>query len=56
MQITEGDLCGQMREGFEHIGYLQLADSPARHEPGTGEIFYPRVLRQLHELGYLESP
>ena len=26
MQITEGDLCGRLKDGFDHIGYLQLAD------------------------------
>jgi len=52
MQISEGDLCGHLREGYPWIGYVQLADHPGRNEPGTGEIHYPRVLRQLHELGY----
>ena len=52
LQITEGDLCGRMREYFPHAGYYQLADHPGRHEPGTGEIHYPRVLKELHDLGY----
>jgi len=52
MQISEGDLCGHLREGYPWVGYVQLADHPGRREPGTGEIFYPRVLRELHELGY----
>lgn len=52
LQITEGDLCGRMRDYFPHAGYFQLADHPGRNEPGTGEIHYPRVLRQLHDLGY----
>jgi hydroxypyruvate isomerase len=54
MHITEGDLCGHLKEGFaaKAIGYVQLADHPGRNEPGTGEIHYPRVLRQLYELGY----
>ena len=52
MQISEGDLCGRLREGFDQVGYVQVADHPGRHEPGTGEIHYPRVLRELHELGY----
>jgi hydroxypyruvate isomerase len=52
MQISEGDLCGRLREGFEHVGYLQLADHPGRNEPGTGEIHYPRVLQEAYELGY----
>ena len=52
MQISEGDLCGHLKEGFKQIGYLQLADHPGRNEPGTGEIHYNRVLRQAYELGY----
>ncbi|MEX0677255.1 MAG: TIM barrel protein [Pirellulales bacterium] len=52
MQISEGDLCGHLKDGFDQVGYLQLADHPGRHEPGTGEIHYPRVLRQAYELGY----
>ena len=52
MQISEGDLCGHLKEGFNQIGYLQLADHPGRNEPGTGEIHYNRVLRQAYELGY----
>ncbi|MBL8901356.1 MAG: TIM barrel protein [Planctomycetes bacterium] len=52
MQISEGDLCGRLRDGFDQVGYLQLADHPGRNEPGTGEIHYPRVLKQAHELGY----
>lgn len=52
LQITEGDLCGHIREGFDQIGYLQLADHPGRYEPGTGEIHYPRVLKEAYNLGY----
>jgi hydroxypyruvate isomerase len=54
MHITEGDLCGHLREGFaaKRVGYIQLADHPGRHEPGTGEIHYNRVLKELADLGY----
>jgi hydroxypyruvate isomerase len=52
MQLAEGDLCGRLKDGIEWLGYAQVADTPGRHEPGTGEIHYPRVLRALHELGY----
>lgn len=52
MQISEGDLCGRLREGFDQVGYLQLADHPGRREPGTGEIHYNRVLKEAHDLGY----
>jgi hydroxypyruvate isomerase len=54
MHITEGDLCGHLREGFaaKRVGYIQLADHPGRNEPGTGEIHYNRVLKELAALGY----
>jgi hydroxypyruvate isomerase len=57
MQITEGDLCGHLREGFAagQVGYLQLADHPGRNEPGTGEIHYNRVLKEAHDLGYRDA-
>jgi hydroxypyruvate isomerase len=54
MQISEGDLCGRLKEGIAWCGYLQLADHPGRNEPGTGEINYSRVLRAAKELGYDE--
>jgi hydroxypyruvate isomerase len=52
MQISEGDLCGHMKEGFAEIAYLQVADHPGRNEPGTGEIAYTRVLREAFDLGF----
>jgi hydroxypyruvate isomerase len=52
MHITEGDLCGHLKEFWDTIAYVQIADHPGRTEPGTGEIHYPRVFRQLQELGY----
>lgn len=52
MQIEEGDLCGRLRDGFDQVGYLQLADHPGRNEPGTGEIHYNRVLKEALDLGY----
>ena len=52
MQISEGDLCGRLRDGFDQVGYIQIADHPGRKEPGTGEIQYGRVFRELQNLGY----
>lgn len=52
MQITEGDLCRRLRQGKKWIGYVQVADNPGRNEPGTGEIDYSRVLRQVKAIGY----
>ncbi len=52
MHISEGDLCGHLREGINDLAYVQLADHPGRNEPGTGEIRYNRVLQELGTLGY----
>lgn len=52
MQISEGDLCGRLKDGFDQLGYLQLADHPGRNEPGTGEVYYNRVLKEAYDLGY----
>ncbi|MEZ6119237.1 MAG: TIM barrel protein [Pirellulaceae bacterium] len=52
MQIVDGDLCMKMKEGMDYIGYLQLADNPGRHEPGTGEINYTRVFQEIKTLNY----
>lgn len=52
MQISEGDLCRRLKEGFDQFGYGQVADNPGRNEPGTGEVQFGRVFRALEELGY----
>jgi hydroxypyruvate isomerase len=55
MHISEGDLCGHLKEGWDQVGYLQLADHPGRNEPGTGEIHYNRVLKEAWNLGYRDA-
>ena len=52
MQRMEGNLVANLREHIDLIGHVQVADSPGRGEPGTGEIRYPFVLRELEKLGY----
>ena len=52
MQRMEGNLVATLREHFGLIGHVQIADSPDRGEPGTGEIHYPFVLSELERLGY----
>jgi hydroxypyruvate isomerase len=52
MQRMEGNLVAKLREHIDVIGHVQIADSPGRGEPGTGEIHYPYVLGALEELGY----
>ncbi len=52
MQLNEGALCDTIARYAGQIGHVHVADAPGRHEPGTGEINYARVFRQLEESGY----
>ncbi len=52
MQRMEGNLVATIRENIDNIAHVQVADSPGRGEPGTGEINYPFVLGELESLGY----
>jgi len=51
-QIGEGNLIDLVRRTVHLIGEVQVADVPGRCEPGTGEIAYPAVARELAEAGY----
>jgi hydroxypyruvate isomerase len=52
MQIMEGDLSRTIERALPKIAHIQIADPPARNEPGTGEINYPFLLSQIDRLGY----
>ena len=52
MQRMEGNLIATLREHIGQMGHIQVADSPGRHEPGTGEISYRNVLAAIDALGY----
>lgn len=52
MQIMEGDLCPTIERHLDQIAHVQAADTPGRHEPGTGEINYPFVFQHLDRIGY----
>jgi hydroxypyruvate isomerase len=52
MQVMQGDLIPTYELLRHRIGHIQIADNPGRNEPGTGEINYAFVLRELDRLGY----
>ncbi len=52
MQIMEGDLAPTIEANLDRIAHIQLADTPGRHEPGTGEINYPFLFGHLDRIGY----
>ena len=52
MQRMEGNLGETISRLLPRIGHVQIADPPARGEPGTGEINYRFVLDLLGRGGY----
>jgi len=51
-QRTEGELAGTLQRQAARIGHLQIADTPGRHEPGTGEIAWDFIFDHLRRIGY----
>ena len=54
MQINEGCICDTISNFWDTFGHIHVADAPGRHEPGTGEINYKKVLSHLEDCGYKE--
>jgi hydroxypyruvate isomerase len=51
-QVTEGDVTKRMEALLPVIAHMQIADVPARNEPGTGEIGWEFVFGRIDALGY----
>ncbi len=52
MQRMEGNIVATLRAHIDRIAHIQIADSPGRNEPGTGELRFPYILQTIDELGY----
>jgi hydroxypyruvate isomerase len=52
MQIMEGDLAPTIDKYLKKIAHVQIADTPGRHEPGTGEINFTFIFDHLDRVGY----
>jgi hydroxypyruvate isomerase len=54
LQRTEGNLVVNLRTGLEKklIKLVQIGDNPGRLEPGTGEINYAFIFKELRRLNY----
>ena len=60
LQRTEGNLVVNLRSGLQDklIKLVQIGDNPGRLEPGTGEINYPFIFKELRRLnwtGYVDT-
>jgi 2-dehydrotetronate isomerase len=51
-QIVEGDITQTLRRYMPHIGHVQIAGVPDRHEPDAGELNYGYLFKVLDELRY----
>ena len=52
MQRHEGELIGNLKRHADKICYVQLADAPDRAQPGTGDVNYTNVIKQVRMGGY----
>lgn len=51
-QRGEGELSEQLQRSLKHVGHIQIAGFPGRHEPDVGEIHYPWLFRLIDDLRY----
>lgn len=51
-QILHGDVITALRRMAAHIGHIQIASVPDRHEPMTGELDDRRIFQEIDAIGY----
>jgi len=51
-QIMEGQLIHNITKNIDLIAHFHVGDVPGRHEPGTGEINYVNVFKEILKTGY----
>ena len=39
-------------ENLNYIGHFHIADAPGRHEPGTGNVDYVKIINAIKNAGY----
>jgi hydroxypyruvate isomerase len=49
---TNEDLAAAIGDRMRYVAHVQVADTPGRHEPGTGTIAWPAVMDVLRSKGY----
>lgn len=52
MQMMGENLEANIHQYLPHVGHMQIANTPGRHEPDQGEIDYAQIFNLLDELKY----
>lgn len=52
MQRMEGNVSATILRYSDRIAHIQIADSPGRNEPGTGELNFPFIFDTIAASGY----
>jgi 2-dehydrotetronate isomerase len=52
MQMMGENLEANIRRYLAHVGHIQIANVPGRHEPDQGDIDYSKIFKLLDELRY----
>jgi hydroxypyruvate isomerase len=52
-QMSEGNVTKRLQTSLPHIGHIQIAGVPGRHEPDIGELNYPFLFAAIDAMGYL---
>jgi len=50
-QRSEGSLTQNLERWWPHVGHMQIASVPGRHEPDAGEINYAHLFARIDALG-----
>lgn len=52
MAMMGEDIVPALEACARHLGHIQFADAPGRHEPGTGSLDFPAIFAAIDALGY----
>lgn len=52
MQRAEGNVADNLLKGMDQCALIQIADSPGRQQPGTGEMNYSYILGEALKAGF----
>jgi hydroxypyruvate isomerase len=50
------DAAAELERSLPIIRHIQFADVPGRHEPGSGDVAFERLVARLLDVGYTGWP